>query len=97
VDETEARAILQSQVERLRSLSYSELLQRYLDDVDAFEATGPSGSQYQLEVEAFWDDPRIKQGNLMVLVAIDDGRGWRAFAPMTKSFIMAPDGSFVGE
>jgi len=30
------------------------------------------------------------------LVSIDDG-GWRAFFPTTESFIMAPNGSFVGE
>jgi hypothetical protein len=29
-------------------------------------------------------------------VSIDDG-GWRAFLPWTDSFIIAPDGSFVGE
>jgi hypothetical protein len=31
-----------------------------------------------------------------VIVAIDDGR-WRAFSPLSVDFIMAPDGSFVGE
>jgi hypothetical protein len=28
--------------------------------------------------------------------AIDD-YGWRAFVPLTDDFIMAPNGSFVGE
>jgi hypothetical protein len=28
--------------------------------------------------------------------AIDDG-GWRSFAPLADDFIVAPDGSFVGE
>jgi hypothetical protein len=31
-----------------------------------------------------------------VFVQIDDG-GWRAFTPMSDSFIIAPDGSFVGD
>jgi hypothetical protein len=31
-----------------------------------------------------------------VLGSIDDG-GWRAFAPLTRSFIKSPDGTFVGE
>jgi len=26
-----------------------------------------------------------------------DARGWRAFRPLTTDFIIAPDGSFVGE
>jgi hypothetical protein len=97
MDETEARVILQSQIDRLRGLTYSELQQRYLGDVDAFETAGASGSLYQLEIEVFWDDPRVKGGDLRVMASIDDGRGWRAFSPLTDSFIMAPDGRFVGE
>jgi hypothetical protein len=31
-----------------------------------------------------------------VLVNVDDG-GWRAVAPLTQTFIRAPDGLFVGE
>jgi hypothetical protein len=55
---------------------------------------GESGTRYQAEIEVVWDDKR--DGNLRVFAAIDDG-GWRAFAPLTNSFIVAPDGSFVGE
>ncbi|HWC28845.1 MAG TPA: hypothetical protein VG845_02075 [Dehalococcoidia bacterium] len=96
MDEVEARTILEAHIQRLRGQTYAELRDR-LDDVDAFEETGPSGSEYQLEAEVFWDDPRRKEGNLRVLVSIDDGRGWRAFSPLTDSFIKAPDESFVGE
>jgi hypothetical protein len=31
-----------------------------------------------------------------VFALIDDG-GWRSFKPMGEDFIVAPDGSFVGE
>jgi hypothetical protein len=55
---------------------------------------GVSGTRYQVEITAFWDSG--KPGNLRVLAAIDDG-GWRAFKPLSTDFIMAPDGSFVGE
>jgi hypothetical protein len=41
-----------------------------------------------------WDDDY--QQNIRVMGAVDDG-GWRAFMPLTDSFIMAPDSSFVGE
>jgi hypothetical protein len=33
---------------------------------------------------------------MRVLAAIDDG-GWHALVPLMASFIVAPDGSFVGE
>jgi len=36
------------------------------------------------------------RGDVRVLVAVDDG-GMYAFKPLTDSFILAPDGSFVGE
>ena len=41
-----------------------------------------------------WD--RGKEGDLRVLVMIDDG-GWHAHGPLVEDFIIAPDGSFVGE
>jgi hypothetical protein len=54
-----------------------------------------SGVEYQIEIEAFWDDFAAK--HLRLVLSSDDGRGWRAFAPITDSFIIAPDGHFVGE
>jgi hypothetical protein len=48
-----------------------------------------------VETEAFWDDR--KHGHLRVLVAVDDGRGWSAVSPVCDNFIIAPDGSFIGE
>ena len=54
----------------------------------------PSGATYQLEVQVFWDD-RAEQ-NLRVMGSIDDGR-LSAFHPLSEDFIIAPDGSFVGE
>jgi hypothetical protein len=97
MDEAEAGSILNETLSRLRVLSFSELVARHLGDVDAYEVTGASGAEYQIEVETFWDDPRREGGNLRVMASIDDGRGWRSISPMTASFIMAPDGSFVGE
>jgi hypothetical protein len=94
VDKVEARAILGAEVEKLRACSYSELVERLLDKQETFEVTGPSGSWYQVELQAFWDDKPA--GNLRVIGAIDDG-GWRAFVPLSDDFILAPDGSFVDE
>jgi len=42
----------------------------------------------------FWDSK--KGGDIRVMVAADDG-GLRSFIPQTYDFIMAPDGSFIGE
>ena len=95
MDEAEAKGILAQQIERLRSMSYAGL-QRFVKDEEHLEVKGESGVVYQVEVQALWDDGR-PGGNLRVMVSIDDGRGWRAFKPLTSGFIVAPDGSLVGE
>ena len=55
---------------------------------------GPSGQEYQVEIQAWWEGR--KGSDVRVMVSIDDG-GWRAFAAPSEDFIMAPDGSFVGD
>jgi hypothetical protein len=93
MDRDEAVAILQRHLDLYRAKSYNELV-ALMGKPEIVEVAGASGSQYQLEVEVFWDDR--EQRNILVMGAIDDG-GWRAFAPLTQGFIKRPDGSFVGE
>jgi hypothetical protein len=93
MDKVEAKEILAQQISRLRALEYSELC-RLIKDPEQLEVTSESGAWYQLEIQAWWDDK--SEHNLRVLVSIDDG-GWRAIVPLTDDFIIAPDGSFVGE
>ena len=97
MDNVEAGAILDDLLSRLRSLPYAELVQRYLDETESFEQDGASGVTYQLEVQAFWDSPRAPGRDLRVMASIDDGSFWRSISPLSRSFIMAPDGQFVGE
>jgi hypothetical protein len=93
MDKNEARAILAEQIAALRTWTYYELC-GLVNDPTGGEVTGPSGAKYQVELDAVWDSR--KRGPVRVFVLIDDG-GLRAFAPMSQSFIVAPDGSFVGE
>ena len=93
MDKVEAKGLLEAAVAEVRAKSRVEL-ERLIGSPDAYEVQGKSGKTYQMEKQAFWDDKRGQ--DLRVLVSIDDG-GWRALAPMGHSFIMAPDGSFVGE
>jgi len=93
MDNNEARAILTQYLSRYRNRSYADLV-GMIGELDVAETAGPSGAKYQIEVEVHWDDKA--QHNVRVLAGIDDG-GWRAWAPLTESFIMSPDGSLVGE
>ncbi len=89
----EARKILSEVISDLRKFSYEELA-RLRGEPEIREIVGDSGTKYQLEITVFIDDPRVQ--SLRVSVGIDDG-GWRALFPVTVSFIIAPDGSFIGE
>jgi hypothetical protein len=95
MDLNEATGILQNRLEEFKKLSYAEL-KRLVEDrmLETLEINGASGAEYQLEIEARWDDK--PGGSIRMMMAIDDG-GVRAFVPLTADFIKAPDESFVGE
>jgi hypothetical protein len=92
MDKIEARSLLDTEIARLRPMTYAEL-RKYFDE-EHREVTGPSGKEYQVETLAVWDHK--PEGDLRIFVSIDDG-GLRAIVPMTDGFILRPDGSFVGE
>lgn len=93
MDKREARRVLDTYLERYRTLTYHEL-QRLVDEPDSFSAEGPSGAEYWIEVLAVWDTEPGR--NLRVLGSIDDG-GLRWLAPLSDDFIITPEGSFAGE
>lgn len=94
VDEAEAREIARSIIGTLRDKTYETLVDRYLDAHAHRDVVGASGVEYQVEIDAYWDSG--EPGDLRVIVAIDDG-GWRAFSPLVEDFIIARDGSLVGD
>jgi hypothetical protein len=94
LDKHEAIAVLAEAIERYRGWDYGALT-RLVGDPECFEAPGPTGKVYQIEAEALWDDQA--KGHLLLVASIDDGGLLSSFNPITDSFIVAPDGSFVGE
>ena len=93
MNKDEAKTILERELSRYRGLAYSELL-FLAGGSETFARPAPSGVTYQVEMQVFFDDEAGR--NLRVAGAIDDG-GRRAFVPLCDDFIMAPDGTFVGE
>ena len=67
MDKNEAREILEREVESLRRLSRSELL-TYLE-AEHRTLRGPTGAEYMVETQAFWDDARVEE-NLRVIVTV---------------------------
>lgn len=95
MDTAEAKGILMRELAKFRAKPYSELV-GLIENVQTLELTAPSGTWYQLEFEATWDDPSKPNEVLRVFGSIDDG-GIRAFSPLSEDFLMAPNGAFIGE
>jgi len=96
MDTKEASSILAEHLARYRSRSYAELSARVRERrIDTPEVVAPGGHRYEIEVQFFWDDK--PDGDVRVSVSISDGRGIRAFVPLTDSFIMSAEGRFIGE
>ena len=93
MDRSEARTVLANHLALFRQRSYEDLV-ALIGDVHVTEISGPSGADYQIEVEVLWDAPG-ERTNILVLGAIDDGRFLSALTPLTDSFILKPDGQFV--
>jgi hypothetical protein len=94
MDNVEAARLLEDELTRYRALTYAQLVDRLHAGERHEQRVGPSGAEYQLETLCIWDGEPGK--DILVIGSIDDG-GWRAFAPLTRSFIKARDGTFVGE
>ncbi len=93
-EKTEPRALLASELQMYRTRSYNELRER-IGSQDDFVVAAPSGRNYQIEVDFFWDDR--PNGNIRVMAMIDDGGFWSAVLPGADSFILSPAGQFIGE
>lgn len=94
MNKQEAEEIVKKQLDVYRKRPYSELVEMIDADPLVYELRGPSGTLYQIEIEAFWDDKL--SGNIRVMALIDDG-GMRAFAPLSTDFIKSPRDEFIGE
>ncbi len=87
-----ARAIVEHRLKELRKFSYGALV-KLVGQVSCDQLNGPDGGEYQVETETRWDSR--PGGDIRVIVAVD-GPGVSTFRPLTGSFIMSADGSFVG-
>jgi hypothetical protein len=95
-DAEEAARWVAAEVERLRGLTYEDLVglegQREHRAMDT-----AAGKGLVLETQVYWDDQRERR-NLRVIVDVWDAGQRVSVGSIAKDdFIVAPDGSFVGE
>jgi len=79
MNKREAKEIISNQLDAYRKRPYSELVEMIDTDPITYKVNGPSGTSYQIEIAASWDDK--PNGNIRVIGAIAD-HGLKAFAPM---------------
>lgn len=87
MDKIEARALLNQQLAPYRTRSHADLV-ALIGTISVTEVRGPSGTDYQIEIEVMWESLQDKR--LLVIGAIDDGRLPGALRPLCDSFIVKP-------
>lgn len=92
-DEVEAREWVASEVRRLRSMSYDDLLVSLDDPIH--KVISRSGRPLMGETCIFWDSG--EPGPLRVMVDICEPKLGVVRSIASDDFIRAPDGSFIGE
>lgn len=95
VDREEALAVADSELVRHRDEPHAALA-RLVDSPEWSLACAPSGREYEVQLHAVWDDGKVG-GNLRVIAAVGDGSLRRFISPLSRDFIVSPDGDFVSE
>jgi hypothetical protein len=90
VNNEEARIILAAQLDNYRAWSYDQLVAIVGAPKQVLQVAGADGATYYVDIRAIWDGEA--GGDVRLMACIDDG-GWRAFAPLTDSFIKEPHGT----
>ena len=93
----EKRQVARDRIRALRAESYDGLVSTFLNRSTHELVVAASGARYDIEVQAFWDVPG-KPGQLRVMVGVDSLLMTRRPHALTcQDFILASDGTFIGE
>ena len=93
MDKQEAKQLLATKAAEYRQFAYADLAAR-VGEVECYSVNGPSGAEYQIEIQFLWDGK--PGGNLRLVGSIDDG-GLYAFVPLCDDLIVTPEGKYVDE
>ncbi len=91
----EFKVLLRPIIRDYRRRSYEYWRSRVGADSIAFGGCTADGNQYQVQIQAFWDNEPDE--NIRACFAIDDGHVTSVQCPYCEDFIISPNGKFVGE
>jgi hypothetical protein len=95
-DSTDARDWVAEELGRLRRMRFDDLAARTKTPPDHREMLTRDGKSLVLETSVVWDDHR-EQTNVRVLVDVWDPSKRISGSIARGDFILAPDGTFIGE
>ena len=84
----EALSLLDSHLDHYRKLFHAELAAK-IGHEEFPAVVGPSGTEYQMEIQIRWDHK--PGGDVRVMGTIDDGTFRGAFKPMCSDLIVGAD------
>ncbi len=84
----EALGLLNAYLDQYRKLSYAELAAK-IGHEEFPAVVGPSGTEYQMEIQIRWDHK--PGGDIRVMGTIDDGTFRGAFKPVCEDLLVSPD------
>ena len=84
----EAFALLNAKLDDYRCMSYTDLAAK-VGDEEFPSVIGPSGTEYQIEIQIRWDHK--PGGDIRVMGSIDDGTLRGAFKPVCEDLLVRPD------
>jgi hypothetical protein len=88
-----AKQVLESHITRLRALNYSQLFDKLQSgEIETGEILSQDGMLYQWECLFYWDSNSDEDVRVIISVFLDPRR-----TAVNDSFIVSPNGSFVGE
>lgn len=93
VDKSEAKAIAEKELQFYRGLPHGQIAAK-IGTQESYERVSERGEPYQIEFDFFYDD--AESGNIRV-VGMVSYSGWTEFFPVGSAFIVAQDGTFVGD
>jgi hypothetical protein len=96
MNKEEALRVLALELQAMRSRSYWELASLAGSSM-VVSRPGSGGTDYQIEVQIFPDNPRNPQGDIRVIASIDDGGFFSSIKPLTLDFIKSPGADSNGD
>ncbi|MGD8849791.1 MAG: hypothetical protein PVF18_08710 [Anaerolineales bacterium] len=94
MNKTEAEEVLTEELNNFQAKSFEDL-KKLIESPEVIERDGASGVSYQIEIQAFWDNPREGDGDLRIIASIDDGGFLSALIPLSSDFIIDPEGNIM--